>query len=195
MSERISGKDLYPTTKSIEKALEERTKQKKLNYPHVLYIENPKLYRRILEEEISIPKDPARNKPFILPPRFPTTVAETEENERKSLIAVFEEREARGEENFPDVLDKDLLERAQKFMIELPQRDRLPVIYHAGDKLKNCNPKDPTVYKKIGEVLSANRKEVVVDFGRNIGKRVYEKWRNLRLIVPLKNKSKALVPA
>jgi len=108
---------------------------------------------------------------------------------REVAIVELEAREARGEKNFPGILQKEdvpLYNAARMFGIELPTRKNPPAVYYKGDLVRNQNPKDFDICGKIGEVLGASEKGARVDFGEREQRkivRVYLKWQNLNNIV------------
>ncbi len=106
--------------------------------------------------------------------------------DKEAVIAVLEEREVQGEENFPSVLrlkNGFLYSSALKFDVELPMKRHPWVRYYPGDLVLSQNLKAPDIYEKIGKVLESSEKEVRVTFReRGHITRVYRKWENFNNI-------------
>jgi hypothetical protein len=209
----LSRRGLYSTKESVVKALETRSVAGKKNNAKVLISDDTTLYRKALKFGVKLPRavpvavkrvtKPARlhKTPVIAP--SPATMKTTKPRRKiraekkkpgrkakylskESVIATLENREAQGKENFPSVLCQDdsaLYRSVLKFGVELPTKENPPVRYYPWDLVKNQNPKDPSVFGKIGEVLTADDRVVRTSFGeRGRIRRIYKKWENLNNI-------------
>lgn len=201
-------KNPYHTKESVIEALNARTREGKKNNARVLLSKDASLYRKALKFGVVLPRAKsntgkkvkkaavvASSLVAVRTVKSDRITGRWEENPKKpgpkpkyptreEVIADLNVREAEGKDNFPTTLNREdlpLYLAALRFKVDLLTKRNPPTIYYRGDLVKN--QKDLSLYGKIGNVLTSDKKETRVNFREEGGVvRVYRKWENLNNI-------------